>query len=298
MFSRHVTVLAPLTAAMLWGGMYVVAKWGLSVVPPVTLSFLRVALATVVLLAVVRATKPARTFTRSEWCRFIGLGVAISVTLATQFLGTALTNASQSSLLTVMTPIFILLLGVILLDEEVTRVKMAGVVIALIGTALVLSGQYDLSRLTDTNLGGIVSLFTASLAWAAYTVWGRDLVRKYSALETATYATAISVPVLLAMTLVELWMRGSAIGKNVASLSFLLGLAYLSVFATALAWYLWYKGLEYADSGTIAVFFFAQPVVGSALGAFFLGEELGPLFFAGGLVMAIGLYVVSVRTKV
>lgn len=46
------------------------------------------------------------------------------------------------------------------------------------------------------------------------------------------------------------------------------------------------------------MFFFAQPVVGSALDALFLGEELGPLFFVGGLVTAVGLYVVSVRTEV
>ncbi|WP_247730730.1 DMT family transporter [Halovivax limisalsi] len=298
MLRRYVYALAPLVAAALWGGMYVVAKWGLSVVPPVTLSFLRVAIASVVLLALVRATKPARSFSRGEWWRFTGLGAAIAVTLATQFLGTELTNASQSSLLTVMTPVFILLLGVAVLDERVTRAKATGLVIATVGTTLVLSGQYDLSTLTDGNLVGIAALFAASLAWAIYTVWGRDLVRRYSALETATYATVTSVPMLFGLATVELWLRGPVIDEAVTGLPFLFGLAYLSVFATALAWYLWYKGLEYVDSSTVAVFFFAQPVVGSALGALFLGENLGPLFFVGGLVMAVGLYVVSVRTEV
>lgn len=42
--------------------MYAVAKWDLSIIPPVTLSLLRMALATVVLLALVRATKPAPSF--------------------------------------------------------------------------------------------------------------------------------------------------------------------------------------------------------------------------------------------
>lgn len=298
MLRRHVHALAPLAAAALWGGMYVVAKWGLSVVPPVTLSFLRVGLAAVVLLALVKATKPARSFSRAEWWRFTGLGAAIAVTLATQFLGTELTNASQSSLLTVMTPVFILVLGVAFLDEPVTRAKASGLAIALAGTTLVLSGQYDFTTLTDGSLAGIAALFAASLAWACYTVGGRDLVRRYSALETATYATLASVPMLLAMAGVELWIRGPVIDESVLSPAFLLAVAYLSVFATALAWYLWYKGLEYVDSSTVAVFFFAQPVVGSALGALFLGEELGPQFFAGGLVMAVGLYVVSVRTDV
>ncbi|MCD2204591.1 DMT family transporter [Halobacterium sp. KA-6] len=298
MLRRHIHALAPLGASALWGGMYVVAKWGLSVVPPVTLSFLRVALAAIVLLALVRATKPSRTFTRGEWWRFTGLGAAIAVTLATQFLGTELTNASQSSLLTVMVPVFILLLGVTVLDETVTQTKVVGLVITLFGTMLVLSGQYDFSMLTDANLAGIGALFTASLAWAIYTVWGRDLVRRYSALETATYATVISVPMLFGMAIIELWIRGPVIDEAVISLPFLLGLVYLSVFATAISWYLWYKGLEYVDSSIVAMFFFVQPVVGSALGAIFLREDLGPLFFAGGLVMTVGLYIVSVRMEV
>lgn len=298
MLRRNVHALAPLAAAALWGGMYVVAKWGLSVVPPVTLSFLRVALASAVLLALVWTTKPSRSFTRGERWRLVGLGAAIAVTLATQFLGTELTNASQSSLLTVMTPVFILILGVAVLDETVTLAKVGGLLIALIGTVLVLSGQYDLAALTDANLAGILALFAASLAWAVYTVWGRDLVRRYSALETATYATVASTPMLLVMAIVELWVRRPVIDAAVTSLPFLLGVGYLGVFATAVAWYLWYKGLEYVDSSTVAVFFFAQPLVGSALGAVLLDETLGPGFFGGGAIMAVGLYVVSVRTSV
>jgi drug/metabolite transporter (DMT)-like permease len=46
-------------------------------------------------------------------------------------------------------------------------------------------------------------------------------------------------------------------------------------------------------AGTISVFFFAQPVVGAALGAALLGETLGPGFAIGGALMALGIWVVS-----
>lgn len=68
---------------------------------------------------------------------------------------------------------------------------------------------------------------------------------------------------------------------------------YLGLASTAAAWYLRYKGLEYVDAGTVAVFFFAQPAVGAVLAALFLGEALGPAFTVGGAVMAAGVYVVS-----
>jgi drug/metabolite transporter (DMT)-like permease len=67
--------VAPAAAAGLWGDMYVVSKWGFSHVPPVTLAFLRVSLAAVALLAVVRVSKPARAFSRRDWLDFLHLGV-------------------------------------------------------------------------------------------------------------------------------------------------------------------------------------------------------------------------------
>jgi len=295
---RNVHAFAPLAAATLWGGMYVVAKWGLSIVPPVTLSFLRVAVGAAVLLALVRTTKPARTFTRGERLQLLALGAAITVTLLTQFVGTELTNASQSSLLTVLTPVFTLVLGVAVLGEPLTRAKAVGMTLALVGTAVVLSGEYDLAAMAEGSLVGVLALLAASFAWGVYTVWGRDLVRRYSALEITTYATAASAPMLLVAAAVEVAMTDPEFGPATTELPFLLSVLYLGVFATAAAWYLWYKGLEFVDSGTISVFFFAQPIVGSALGAALLGERLGPRFFLGGAIMAVGVYAVSTRTGV
>lgn len=68
---------------------------------------------------------------------------------------------------------------------------------------------------------------------------------------------------------------------------------YLGVASTAVAWYAWYKGLEYVDAGTVAVFFFAQPVVGTALGVLVLGESIGAGFLFGGMLMLGGIYLVS-----
>ena len=62
-------MVAPVLAASLWGGMYVVSKWGFDAIPPVTLAFARVALGAAVLLLVVRVRYPARAFARREWGR-------------------------------------------------------------------------------------------------------------------------------------------------------------------------------------------------------------------------------------
>ena len=50
------------------------------------------------------------------------------------------------------------------------------------------------------------------------------------------------------------------------------------------------------DASAASLTFFAQPVVGSLLGWFFLKESITPLFLLGGGLIAIGLIVASRET--
>lgn len=282
----------PFAAASLWGGMYVASKWGFEAIPPVTLAFLRVLVGAAVLYGIVRARTPHRSFTGREWRAFVVLGFWVAVTLVTQFVGTDLTNASQGALLTVLTPVFVLVLGITVLGESLDGRRLVGMALAGVGTVVVLSGRYEFANVLDAPVLGVIALFVASLAWAAFTVYGTPLVRTYSPLETATYATLAAVPMLAVLAAFELVVLepGTVIPLDAGVMAAIL---YLGVLSTAAAWYLWYRGVQRAPAGTVAVFFFAQPVVGSALGAVFLGEHLGPAFVTGGVVMGVGVYLVS-----
>ncbi|WP_458185020.1 DMT family transporter [Haladaptatus sp. NG-WS-4] len=284
--------LAPLSAATLWGGMYVVSKWGFASIPPVTLAFLRVVLGGTTLFLVVRLTRPVRSFSRAEWRRFGVLGGWVALTLVTQFVGTDLTNASQASLLTVLTPVFTFLLGIGVLGESLSGRNVGGMALAVAGTLVVLAGQYDLGAIGRGNLVGVLALFAASFGWAGYTVWGKPLVRTYSALETATYSTLASIPLVGVLVPFELAATSPVADASVTP-AVVGAVLYLGVLSTAAAWFLWYRGLETLDAGVVAVFFFAQPVVGVVLGALFLSESLGPTFLVGGVVMGVGVWLVS-----
>lgn len=287
--------VGPLLAAALWGGMYVVSKWGFSVVPPLTLGFLRVALGGLVLYAVVRATTDA-TVDRADYRQFAVLGAWVAATIATQFLGTELTNASQGSLLTILTPVFTVGLGAVVLGERVGRRKTVGVAIAVVGTLLVVAGQYNVRALVAGSGAasgvGVALLVVGSLCWAGYTVWGVPVVRRYSGLTAATYSCLAATPMLLPLSLVELYLQRPPLSELLAPKA-LLTVLYLGLAATAAAWVLWYRGLETLPAGTVAVFFFAQPVVGAVLGAVLLEEAIGPWFAVGGSVMAAGVWLVS-----
>ncbi len=293
---REWMALAPLLAAVFWGGMYVVSKWGFGAIPPVTLAFFRVTLGAAVLMLLVRNRYPRRQFSRDDWLSFTVLGGWVALTMATQFVGTDLTTASEGALITVLTPVFTVVLAALVLGERLTLPKTAGMAVALAGTVVVLAGQYDLRTIGAGSLIGIALLVVASVGWAAYTVWGKPLIRQYSALETATYSTVLAVPMLAVFVPLELSLRGLTLDSLSFALPVLAAIVYLGVVSTAAAWYCWYKGLEYVGAGTVAVYFFAQPVVGAALGSLFFGDSLGAGFVVGGVVMAVGMYLVSTQS--
>ncbi|EMA47197.1 DMT family transporter [Halobiforma nitratireducens] len=293
--ATYLFALAPLAAAALWGGLYVVSKWGFDSVPPLTLAFLRVAVGAAALLVVVRATAPPRQFSRRDLMGFAVLGVAVAASLATQFLGTALTTASQGSLVTVLTPVFTVLLGVTVLGERLSGRLLAGISLATVGTVVVVTGQYETADLLGAGsaTAGIGMLLIASATWAVYTVFGKPLIERYSALEAATYSCAVAVPVLGALVPLEIATTGASLRAIEPTPGLVVAVLYLGLLGTAAAWYLWYKGMEYVDASVVSAFFFAQPVVGALFGATMLGESPGSRFVLGGAVMAVGIYLAS-----
>jgi len=279
----------PLAAAGLWGGLYVVSKWGFASVPPVTLSFFRIAVGAVALYAVLGVFDTPDSFSSRDRRGFLRLGVWVALTLVAQFVGTDLTTASQGSLLTMVTPVFTLLLGVSMLDERLTWRSASGMALAGVGTAVVVAGEYGLSIDGGSALG-IATLFVASAAWAAYTVEGARLVRKHGALVAATYSSLVAVPVLGVLAAVELAVTDASVPATPGVVG---AVAYLGLASTAAAWFLWYRGIERTTATVVAACFFAQPLVGAAFGALLLGESLGPGFAVGGLLMGVGVGLVS-----
>src|SRR6185437_1483602 len=89
--------LAPLLAACLWGGMYVVSRASFDAIPPITLGLLRVIIGGLTLWLALRLTArrgipsaaAERASTRGDQWRFLLLGGTLAATIITQFWGTA-----------------------------------------------------------------------------------------------------------------------------------------------------------------------------------------------------------------
>lgn len=271
--------------------MYVVSRASFGAIPPVTLGLLRLLLGGAALWLVLRLRGSREHLPSQTRWRLPLLGFCIAATITSQFLGTALASAHDGALLTTITPLFIVPLAWLLLGERPSWRVIAGTLLALIGVVIIVgSEQGDGGEIqAHSVLLGDGLLIISAFFWALFTVLGTPLVRKHSALVVTTYGTLWSLFFFVPLALWELCQH-PPLSFSLSSLGSVL---YLGLGATALAWFLWYRGVERLPTGVAAIFFFAQPLVGGLLSALLLHEALGAGFWLGGLVLALGIVLAS-----
>jgi drug/metabolite transporter (DMT)-like permease len=282
---RAAGALSGLIATSIWGGMYVVSDAVLDVVPPATLVLMRYVIALPVLWIAVRMSH-TRGVQRADWLRlaltaFVGFGVS----LLAQFAGTKLSTAAAGALITSATPAFIVLFAWWILHERASWRQWAGLGIATIGVLIVsLLGNQPATEAATNPLLGNLLLIVAAVSWALYSVLVKLNSQKYTALAITLAVTAFGIPIVAPVVAIEL--QTQTIGTLTAPV--ILGILYIGVGSTAIAFFLWNKSFELLDAATASLFFFAQPVVGTLLSAIFRGEQLGWSFFVGGALILFG----------
>ncbi len=280
---RHKALVAGLLATSIWGGMYVVSKVVLEVIPPFGLLTLRLVLGAGVLL-LVAGWQHQPPPTRSQIPQLLGVGlVGYGISLGFQFVGTKLSTAANGALVTSATPAFVLLFAAWLLREPITRRKALALLLSTVGVVIVVDPRE--ARLVPELFWGNLALVAAALTWALYSVLVRAVTRQV----TVLWASLLAFVGGLLLTLPAAIWEGTALGWGPITGGVVAGVLYLGVVSTALAMYLWNYAFARLEAGVAAMTFFAQPVVGAALGAGLLGEHLSGGFFLGGALIAAGV---------
>lgn len=280
------SALDVLAAASLWGGMYVVSAATFERIPPITLGLLRLLVGAVVLAVVFRGRPGLGSAPRS---RLAAAGLILAMTLILQFVGTDLTGAAEGALLTTTTPAFVLLFAALLEGSRARALAWIGVAVALAGVAVLAGRNAPFAGVSPEAFLGDLLLVGSAATWALFSSVGRPLVAVVGAFRAVFGASLVAIVVLVPLTLLEL------AGRTLPPLDWQTvgAIAYLGVMATAVAWSLWYRGYAAAPPTLTAALFFAQPVVGAALGVIFLSESLGAGFGIGAVLIAVGVLAIA-----
>lgn len=286
MIKKYIGQIYLILAASIWGGMYVVSKVVLTVISPIVLVWLRyvVALFTLALIGV--ATRQSWQIHRQHIPLVGAIGViGYFISIWAQFVGTQLSSAQMGAVITSATPAFMVIFARVLLKENITVRKGLSVCLATIGVLLIVG----VGGIGDSfQIGGII-LGIAALTWALMSVLVKLIPDSYSRLVITTYAIMIATAVMTPLVITQI-----TIDKIELLLQPIVwgGILYLGIVSTAGAFYLWNKGLQIVDASRGGLYFFFQPLVGTILGWFFLGEQVGITFWIGTLLILSGVLLV------
>lgn len=310
-------LLAGLGAASIWGGMYVVSKVVLEVIPPFALLSIRLLMGAAALgLAIYFRNLKTKTnhkdhkeqgdylkndsvnsapsvvnsfnFTKEQFWKSLLVGfVGYGISLGFQFVGTKLSTASNGSLVTSATPAFVLIFAPFLLGEKTTPRRIIALIVSTLGVLAVIDPRN--AELSPTLFWGNMSLLSAALTWALYSVLVRKVSQSGDLLTSSAVMLLGGLPSSLAFGAWEINTQGI----GVITPGIIGGLLFLGIISTAIAMFLWNYAFAEVPAAVASLTFFAQPVVGTLLGWFFLAETITPLFLAGGALISVGILIAT-----
>lgn len=273
--------LARLAAlAAMWGASYLFMRYAVPFLGPIPMIELRVLIAGLALLAFALAT--GVTFgVRRHWRAFLFVGViglAVPFVMIAQAVRTI--DASTAAILNALAPLFAAVTAAIWIREPITLPKMTGIVLCLVGTAVLVG--WTPSGLTAREL------LASSLSIGATAIYGYTIVFTRVYLRDAS-PMAISTTTLLfaAAALAPLTPATMPSLAEVPAMAWLalLGLAFVS---TTVAFIFYYRLI--ADIGPVkaSTVTLLVPVFGMLWGVLFLGEPLTPGRIAGCAIILSG----------
>ncbi|TFZ07382.1 DMT family transporter [Ramlibacter henchirensis] len=285
-------VLPPL----LWAGNAVVGRVMAGSVPPMTLNFLRWAIAFVLLLPfAAQLLKPGSSLW-PHWRRFLLLGLlGVGCYNALQYLALTTSTPLNVTLVGASMPAWMLAIGAMFFGQRITMRQVTGAALSITGVLVVLSrGDWDVLLQVRLVPGDIFIL----LATASWTFYSWLLVRPGDPPEIRGNWTLF----LMAQLVFGLGWSGLFAGAEWLSAPqhiewgwpTILALAYIALGPAILAYRSWGLGVQRVGPNIAGFFSNLSPLFAAVLSAAFLGE-LPSAYHAVAFLLIVGGIVVSSR---
>jgi drug/metabolite transporter (DMT)-like permease len=290
-------VAAAIVANVLGGTSYALTKVALAGLTETTIVVVRtlVALAVLVPLAgpPLEALLRAGGATRARLVAMGAAGYALPLVLASY--GIRHSTATNASLLIGVEPLGIAFLGALVLGERIGRARVLAFALGIVGaTVLVVDGIPLLTLTYAPHPVGDLLLIAAGLAWAPYTIAGKQLLARHDPIAVSAASLVVALLCLLPVAAVE---EARAVWEPASIPTALAAAAVLGLVVSAGMTVLWNAALRSMDASRLAGFVFLQPLAGVALGALVLGEAVGRYALLGGALVLAAVYLLIVEER-
>lgn len=268
-----------------WGASAVAVKEAYAQLDTLDIVTLRFALSAPMIIAVTLLLKDKKGLSIDlkdvPYMAFLAtIGISTALFLQAWSLeNTTVTNFTMISSLSTFT---VMLLSFVIIGEKPSKDKVIGAIIAFIGLALITTnGRFEVSA----QLKGDIIALTSAFFWALYTVMGKKIGEKYSALTVLSYvfffASLEFMPFYLTSPHTSLF--------EFTPLTWI-SLGFLTICCSLIAFLVYNFSLDKLSASTVAMTIYITPLSGVFLGAVLLGESFTAYTLLGSILIIGGLY--------
>jgi drug/metabolite transporter (DMT)-like permease len=278
-----------LVMILIWGSNFSIVKVALRDFPEIPFNAMRMVVATLVYLVMLRVTtddeRPRAGITRRDWVQLILLGIVGTFLYQFCFVGSVRrTSVANGSLIIGTSPIVISLMSALAGHERIRPLRWVGVFTALFGLYLVVGHGVDFSPQT---LFGDLLMMAGVLCWATYSVASQPILRRHSPL------VVIALTFSMGGTMYVLFMTPILMQfdwSTVSAFSWFLMVA-SAVLALNLSYWIWYTGLKKLGGSRTSMYSYLTPIVAMIVAAIWLGEPITANQVAGAGAIFAGLLI-------
>lgn len=289
--SPHIiTILQALFVTFLWSTSFIIIKWGLIEIPPITYAGLRYIIAFLCFIPFVANKKyitEIKGLKPRQWKKLILLGfVFYTFTQGAQFLGLSLLPSVTVSLMLNFTPIVVAVMGIFLISEKPSRLQWFGSALFIVG---IITYFFPISLIGNEAIGlGI--MFVGVLANAGSAIIGRDINRNKDISPLVVTFISMGVGAIILITI-----GFSLDGIPAISLKTWLYLIWLAAVNTAFAFTLWNLTLRTLTAMESSIINGTMLIQIAVLAWYFLDENISFQEGTGMVIAAIGAVLVQIK---
>lgn len=287
---------------VVWALAFIIVKPSYEVTTPFRFLLYRFALASLLAIPIVAYYWQRLRVTWKLLGTIVGIELIGTVlALALVYWGLDLTSTLEANLLVSSMPLFIILGGVILLGERQEKHEWLGLIIALLGTVILIFAPALMNgggTLLKLSILGNILILSHNIANFFYF----PLAKKYYVRVPKLFAASIGFYVgLLAFAILSLLEAGSIVelhslvAIDLQSPWVWLAVIYMAVFGSIIGLTAYFKGQDGIEASEAALFTYLQPLIYLPVGVLLLKETMGIWQVVGLMLTAGGVYLAERR---
>jgi drug/metabolite transporter (DMT)-like permease len=284
--------LALLCVQLLFGTWPIVGKFILRVIPSSGLATLRVVGAALAFL-LLRRLRGARSIESRKDYAWLLLFSLLAVVLNQLFFlkGLSLTTVINATILSATIPVFALIVGVLIGNDNLSILKVLGVLFAASGVIYLVNPAR--AEFSGSHLIGDLLLVLNSFSYGCYIAISKNIIKRYGTV------TVVSWLFILGALLIAPFGISSLDSTTLVQTTPKIWLAifYVIMFPTVLTYLLNAWALARVAPSVVAVYIYLQPLIGFCLAPYFLGEKWNSRAWVAMALIFTGVFYVTRQKK-